>query len=144
MLVCVNATTGNITWTLNGGVFPAAAANGYVIGSGINDGNLYCVGKGKTQTTVTAPLTAVSVNSEVVIQGTVMDMSQASAKDYSAHYGRQKYQANTPFMQHLTEATPTGVPMHQLQSVQLKPQHQQRHNQCKQHPPIHHYFMRYP
>src|SRR4030042_3295450 len=79
MLVCVNATTGNITWTLNGGVYPAAAANGYVIGSGINDGNLYCVGKGKTQTTVTAPLTAVSVNSEVVIQGTVMDMSPASA-----------------------------------------------------------------
>ena len=78
MLVCVNATTGNITWTLNGGVFPVSAAHGYVIGSGINDGNLYCVGKGKTQTTVTAPLTGVPVNSEVVIQGTVMDMSPAS------------------------------------------------------------------
>ena len=32
MLVCVNATTGDITWTLNGGVFPIAAADGYVIG----------------------------------------------------------------------------------------------------------------
>jgi outer membrane protein assembly factor BamB len=53
MLTCVNATTGNTIWTLNGGIHPVAAANGYVIGPGINDGNLYCVGKGQTSTTVT-------------------------------------------------------------------------------------------
>jgi hypothetical protein len=75
MLVCVNATTGNITWTLNGGVWPSAAANGYVIGYGVYDGNLYGVGKGKTQTTVTAPLTSVSAGTSVLIQGSVMDMS---------------------------------------------------------------------
>ena len=55
MMTCVNATTGNITWTLNGGVLPIAAANGYVIGKGINDGKLYCIGKGQTSTTVSAP-----------------------------------------------------------------------------------------
>jgi hypothetical protein len=78
MLVCVNATTGNVTWKLNGGVAPIAAANGYVIGWGIYDGNLYCVGKGQTQTTVTAPLTSVSAGTSVLIQGSVMDMSPAA------------------------------------------------------------------
>jgi hypothetical protein len=78
MMTCVNATTGDITWTLNGGVMPIAAANGYVTGYGMSDGNLYCLGKGQTQTTVEAPLTGVPLNSEVVIQGTVMDMSPAS------------------------------------------------------------------
>jgi len=35
MMTCTNATTGDITWTLNGGVFPVAAADGYVLGVGI-------------------------------------------------------------------------------------------------------------
>jgi hypothetical protein len=78
MMTCVNATTGDITYTLNGGVFPVAAADGYVIGLGIYDGKLYCVGKGKTQTTVTAPLTTVAAGTGVLIQGLVMDMSPAS------------------------------------------------------------------
>ncbi len=30
MLVCVNATTGNVAWTLNGGMNPIAAADGYI------------------------------------------------------------------------------------------------------------------
>ena len=34
MLVCINATTGEIIYTLNGGIRPSAAANGYVIGTG--------------------------------------------------------------------------------------------------------------
>ena len=75
MLVCINATTGDIKYTLNGGVWPAAAANGYVIGFGQYDGNLYCIGKGKTATSVTAPLTVVPLGDEVLVQGFVKDMS---------------------------------------------------------------------
>jgi len=78
MMSCVNATTGDIAWTLNGGVWPAAAANGYLIGYGVNDGNLYCLGKGQTQTTVTAPLTSVPAGTSVLIQGSVMDLSDAA------------------------------------------------------------------
>jgi outer membrane protein assembly factor BamB len=77
MLVCVNATTGNITWTLNGGVYPAGAANGYVIGSGINDGNLYCVGKGQTSTSVTIQNNVVAQGGTILIQGNVLDQSPA-------------------------------------------------------------------
>ena len=76
MLVCVNATTGDITYTLNGGVFPLAAADGYVIGEGINDGNLYCIGQGTTSTTVTAQQ---QVGGSVLIQGSVLDTSPASS-----------------------------------------------------------------
>ena len=76
MLVCINATTGNIIYTLDGGVIPTAAADGYVLGSGIFDGNLYCVGKGPTSTTVTAQQ---QVGGSVLVQGSVLDTSPASS-----------------------------------------------------------------
>jgi hypothetical protein len=77
MMTCTNATTGDITWTLNGGVFPIAAADGYVLGVGFNDGNLYCIGKGQTTTTVTAPTVSISAGTTALIQGSVMDNSAA-------------------------------------------------------------------
>jgi hypothetical protein len=76
MLVCINATTGDTIFTLNGGVLPGAAANGYVIGSGIFDGNLYCLGKGPTSTTVTAQQ---QVGGSVLIQGSALDTSPVSS-----------------------------------------------------------------
>ena len=74
MMVCVNATTGDTTWTLNGGIQPKAAADGYIIGLGALDGNLYCIGKGQTSTTVTAQQ---QVGGSVLIQGSVLDQSAA-------------------------------------------------------------------
>ena len=71
MMTCTNATTGTTTWTLNGGVYPVGASDGYVIGLGINDGKIYCVGKGQTSTTVTAQ----PQDGSVVIQGSVLDLS---------------------------------------------------------------------
>jgi hypothetical protein len=43
------------------------------------DGFMYVMGKGPSQTTVTAPQTEVAKDSKVIIQGTVMDMSPAQA-----------------------------------------------------------------
>jgi hypothetical protein len=77
MMTCINATTGDISWTLNGGVWPSAAASGYVIGSGVYDGKLYGVGKGQTSTTVSAPQTAISAGSTVIVSGSVLDQSAA-------------------------------------------------------------------
>jgi len=74
MLVCINATTGNVKWTLNGGVDTNAAANGYVIGQSIDDGYLYCIGKGQTSTSVTAQQ---QDGGSVLIQGSVLDQSEA-------------------------------------------------------------------
>jgi hypothetical protein len=83
MMTCVNASTGNITYTLNGGVWPLAAANGYVIGLGIYDGNLYCVGKGQTSTSVTIQDDVVAKGDTVLIKGNVLDQSPAS-QDYAS------------------------------------------------------------
>jgi hypothetical protein len=75
MMTCTNATTGDTTWTLNGGVFPIAASDGYILGEGVYDGNLYCIGQGPTSTTVTAQQ---QVGGSVLIQGSVLDKSTAS------------------------------------------------------------------
>ena len=72
MMTCTNATTGTTTWTLNGGVYPVGASDGCVIGIGINDGKIYCIGKGQTSTTVTAQQ---QVGGSVLIQGSVLDQS---------------------------------------------------------------------
>jgi hypothetical protein len=76
MLVCINATTGDISWTLNGGLRPSSAADGYIIGTGDYDGNLYCVGKGPTSTAVTAQQQA---GGSVLIQGSILDASPVSS-----------------------------------------------------------------
>ena len=75
-IICVNATTGDTTYTLNGGVCPSAASNGYLIGNSIFDGNMYCIGQGPTSTSVTAQQ---QVGGSVLIQGSVLDTSPASS-----------------------------------------------------------------
>jgi hypothetical protein len=74
-LHCINATTGELIWKISGSMVPGAVADGYLTASNVFDGYTYVFGKGKSQTTVTAPQTAVPVGTSVVIQGTVMDMS---------------------------------------------------------------------
>jgi len=87
MLVCINTTTGDTVFALNGGIDTSAAANGYVFGQSINDGNLYCVGKGTTSTTVNAPMTAITAGTTAIIQGSVLDKSPASSgEDLMAKY----------------------------------------------------------
>jgi hypothetical protein len=115
MLVCINATTGENLWTSNGGLRPSSAANGYVIATGDNDGNLYCVGKGKTQTTVTAPLMSVSAGTSVLTQGSVMDMSPAAPNTPAVSDKDMSEWMDYLYMQNATllnnPPTPMGVPV---------------------------------
>jgi len=76
MVVCINATNGDTVFTLNGGLRPSAAADGYVIATGDYDGNIYAIGKGTTSTTVTAQQ---QVSGSVLVQGSVLDKSSASS-----------------------------------------------------------------
>jgi outer membrane protein assembly factor BamB len=75
-LHCINATTGELIWKIKtpGGVGPIA--DGYMSVSG-TDGIQYVYGKGKSSTTVTAPMIAVPAGTTVLIQGTVLDQSPA-------------------------------------------------------------------
>jgi len=81
-LAAINATTGQLIWRLSG--YPSewaatgsawAVAAGYLTFFNGYNGEIYSVGRGSSATTVTAPQTAITAGTNVVIQGTVMDTS---------------------------------------------------------------------
>jgi outer membrane protein assembly factor BamB len=80
---CINATTGEAIWTMNGwagtigghGVSTCVLADGFFIYYNFYDNSVYSVGKGPSETKVTAsPEVSVEGNS-VLIKGTVIDIS---------------------------------------------------------------------
>lgn len=73
--VCIDEYTGKFIWRLPIGISCFAIADGYLLGDDDDNQLLYCIGKGKTETTVDAPLTAVPKGTSITIRGTVMDMS---------------------------------------------------------------------
>ncbi len=85
----INATDGSEIWTLSGytGEF---AAMSYAIADGYNtwfngyDNQIYVVGRGPSQTTVTAPAAGVDSGIPVVIRGTVTDISAGSKQNQQA------------------------------------------------------------
>ncbi|MGD6810133.1 MAG: PQQ-binding-like beta-propeller repeat protein [Candidatus Bathyarchaeia archaeon] len=79
MMLCVNATTGDTTYTLNGGLYPIAAANGYVMAVGLYDEKLYCIGKGQTSTSVVIQNDVIANGATALIKGNVLDQSPAQS-----------------------------------------------------------------
>jgi PQQ-like domain len=78
-LHCINITTGELVWKVNNPMSQGAIADGYMTAANGWDGYMYVFGKGKSATTVTAPLTEISKGSSVMIQGTVLDQSPAQS-----------------------------------------------------------------
>jgi hypothetical protein len=78
-LWCLNATTGDVIWTIynfpitNGAA--CALSDGYLVEPNAYDNQLYCYGKGRSATTVEAPMTAITAGDSVVVRGTVTDQS---------------------------------------------------------------------
>jgi hypothetical protein len=79
--ICLNATTGEVIWRINGmfrqtgwGGQPLMEA-GIILTQDSYDERTYCIGKGPTSTTVTAPDEHVPSGSAAIIRGTVMDIS---------------------------------------------------------------------
>jgi hypothetical protein len=89
-LLCINATTGVEIWNVTGWYGYAGsstdlfAADGYVIGHNLYDGQIYCFGKGPSATTVDAPMTDITLGQSVVIRGTVMDISAGTKQNEQA------------------------------------------------------------
>ncbi|MCW4015274.1 MAG: PQQ-binding-like beta-propeller repeat protein, partial [Candidatus Bathyarchaeota archaeon] len=89
---CVDAYTGDELWTMigwagqtgGGGASTSILAEGFLVYYNYYDNQVYCVGKGSSQTTVTAPNTAVSLGSSVVISGFVTDTSAGTLQDEQA------------------------------------------------------------
>ena len=96
--ICLNATTGDVVFRVNGMFRETRWGNNGIIGDSIiatmdtYDQRVYAIGKGPSATTVTAPGIGVVAGNSVVISGTVMDISPGT-KDYA-----------------LTARFPNGVP----------------------------------
>ncbi len=82
-LFAIDAETGEGIWNITGLYMLEAIADGYLLGVNAYDNRIYCYGKGPSETTVEAPLTAIPLGSNVMIRGTVTDQS-AGAKDTPA------------------------------------------------------------
>ena len=114
-LVAINETTGEFLWKLPIGAKPRSIANGYLVATDGENGIQYCIGKGKTATSITAPTTAVAAGTSVLIQGTVLDMSpgnpgtpavsDADMSEWMDYlYGQNATMINSP-------PSPDGVPV---------------------------------
>ncbi len=84
--ICVNATTGEEIWRVNG-MFRETrwGGNGIIADSIIAtmdtyDQRVYAIGKGPSATTVTAPGIGVTTGNSLVITGTVTDISPGTAE----------------------------------------------------------------
>jgi hypothetical protein len=76
-LHCINITNGELVWKIGNPMSYGAIADGYLTAANSWDGYLYVFGKGKSETTVTGPLSNVAKGSPITITGTVLDMSPA-------------------------------------------------------------------
>ncbi|MGB9959113.1 MAG: hypothetical protein ACPLKQ_01145 [Candidatus Bathyarchaeales archaeon] len=76
-LFCLNATTGNCIWNITGGLSPGPVADGYLTADNRYDGYMYVFGKGKSSTTVAVSPKTLAKGSQVLIEGSVLDMSPA-------------------------------------------------------------------
>jgi hypothetical protein len=76
----IDGKTGTEVWSISGTQAEAAAsavAYGKLVYLNGYDGTVYCFGKGKSETTVSAPQTSVSQGVKVLLTGTVTDQSPA-------------------------------------------------------------------
>ena len=80
--LAINTTTGELVWSILSftGRVPTAAADGYLIQWNCFDSQIYSIGKGPTQTAVTASPKVSEQGNLVLVEGTVMDIS-AGTKD---------------------------------------------------------------
>jgi hypothetical protein len=75
---CIDAETGEEIWRLmatQAEAQPAAIAYGYLVYMSGYDGLIYCIGKGPTKTTVTAPKLEIMHGQTIMIEGMVTDQS---------------------------------------------------------------------
>jgi hypothetical protein len=85
----VNATTGEELWTILGSMgYPPRCwypvADGFIVYHNVYDGQIYCIGKGPSATTVTAS-PKVSVNGDsVLVEGNVIDIAAGTKRNEQA------------------------------------------------------------
>ena len=85
--ICLNATSGELVWRINGAFRQSRWGGRAIIGDSIiatqdtYNQQVYAIGKGPSAMTVAAPNIGVPLGSSVLIQGTVMDVSPGTTSD---------------------------------------------------------------
>ena len=108
-IVAVDAYTGKEVWNLTAfsatGLGEGAAnvyvADGKLVFYNMYDSQIYCIGKGPSETTVTAPQLSATKGSSVMITGTVTDQSPGAIGKAAV-----SDQYMTPWMEYLYEQQP--------------------------------------
>jgi hypothetical protein len=82
----LNATTGATIWDMSGWAYPMtfATADGVMVYWNNYDAQVYAIGKGPTQMTVTAPDLAATLGTSVTIKGTITDISAGTKQQEQA------------------------------------------------------------
>ncbi len=126
---CINITTGELIWKLpifyglygwqGGGGVGLPIADGYTVAWSQYDNQVYCIGKGPSPTTVSAPQSGITQGNGFTITGTVTDQS-SGAVAYTAKYGdsvaavsddSQEGYMGYLYMQQSKPSNTTGVPV---------------------------------
>jgi hypothetical protein len=75
-MYAIDAETGEEVWSISGFYTASSAiADGYLVSFNGYDNQIYCYGKGKTETTITGPENVQQLGTEVLLKGTVTDQS---------------------------------------------------------------------
>jgi hypothetical protein len=82
-MFAINATTGEGIWNLTTPGTCGPISDGYMVANSFYDGYLYVFGKGRSQTTISAPQTEITQGQSIVIQGSVIDLSPGDLGSYS-------------------------------------------------------------
>jgi hypothetical protein len=125
----INAFTGQELWTLpdwsasglGTSIAPVAIADGYMVFANAYDGQIYCVGQGPSDTTVSIQNNVITQGNTVLIQGTVTDISAgtqqtAQAADFPNGVPVASDASMSTWMSHVYQQQPiptnfTGVPV---------------------------------
>lgn len=110
-LHCINATTGEGIWNITGGGTAGAVADGYLTFDSRYDGYMYVFGKGKSATTIQAPLTAITEGQSIVLTGTVLDLSPGQPNTACVSKDSMSAWMEYLHMQKPMPANVTGVPV---------------------------------
>jgi len=111
-LRCVDINTGKELWKLLDFNMGLSLADGYIVTGNQYDNLVYCIGKGPSEVTVSAPQTVISKGNDVLITGTVTDQSPgakgtpAIADEYQQAWMEYLYQ------QQACPTTAKGVQVH--------------------------------
>jgi hypothetical protein len=111
-LRCVDINTGKELWKLLDFNMGLSIADGYIVTGNEYDNNVYCIGIGPSETTVSAPQTVIPKGTGVLITGTVTDQSPGAKGTPAVADEDQQVWMEYLYQQQACPADVKGVTVH--------------------------------